>query len=94
MAYEQKPGELVIFKNDKKTTDNQPDYKGRGLDLQGQPVEIALWVKQGRDQKFFSARIEYPRQAQQPAQPQAAQQPQRYAQNTPGHPQEDRDLPF
>lgn len=81
MAYEQKPGELVIFKNDKKNTDNQPDYKGRGLDLQGHPVEIALWVKQGKEQKFFSARIEYPRQAQPAAQQQAAQQPQQATTN-------------
>lgn len=93
MPYEQKPGELVIFKNDKKTADNQPDYKGRGLDLQGQPIEIALWVKQGKEQKFFSARIEYPRQTQ-PAQPENKPQPQQYAQNTPGHPLEDNSLPF
>lgn len=75
MAYEQKNGELVIFKNEKKT-DRQPDYKGRGLDLNGQEIEIALWVKQGKEQKFFSARIQYKQQQQQqPAQQQWQQAP-------------------
>lgn len=56
MAYEHKPGTGSIFKNThKEIGDNKPDYKGEGMDTEGNPVEFALWVKEGKDgKKFFS----------------------------------------
>ena len=55
--YEQKPGDLIIFKNDKKEEDKHPDYKGWGIQLDGQAVDVALWIKEGAKGKFFSGRI-------------------------------------
>jgi hypothetical protein len=48
----------AIFKNDKKA-DNQPDYKGK-INVKGEEFEIALWVKDGKNGKFFSAKISEP----------------------------------
>jgi len=57
MSYERKPGDAVAFKNDYKKDDRHPDYKGNGLDLQGNEVDIAIWVKEGKSGKFFSIKI-------------------------------------
>ena len=48
----------AIFKNDKKA-DNHPDYKGK-INVKGKDFEIALWVKDGKNGKFFSAKISEP----------------------------------
>jgi phosphoribosyl-AMP cyclohydrolase len=49
-----------IFKNDKKTADNQPDYRGK-INVEGKMWEISLWVKEGQQAgKFFSAAIKEP----------------------------------
>lgn len=58
MAYEAKPGSFSLFKNDKKTTDKHPDYKGDGLDLDGNPVWVSAWIKQGKNGKFMSGSIQ------------------------------------
>ena len=68
MAYEQKEGDVIIFKNQ---TDNEraPQYKGHVF-LNGEKRQISLWVKDGAKGKFFIGSIELaPRQ---PA-PQTAQ---------------------
>jgi len=49
----------AIFKNDKKTTANQPDYRGK-VNVNGKEMEIALWVKQGKNGSFFSAAFSEP----------------------------------
>jgi len=48
----------AIFKNDKKA-DNHPDYKGK-INVKGEEIEIALWVKEGKNGKFFSAKLSEP----------------------------------
>ena len=55
MSYTNKPGTGVIFKNDKKK-ETQPDYKGT-INVDGKDLDIALWVKEGKKGKFFSAAI-------------------------------------
>lgn len=57
MAYEQKPGSFVLFKNDKGDNDKRPDYRGDGLDLAGKPVEVACWIRQGKKGKFLSCTL-------------------------------------
>ena len=56
--YEQKPGEFTLFKNDKQGVENRPDYTGTGLDLQGNPIRVAAWLKQGRNVKFMACKIQ------------------------------------
>lgn len=50
----------TIFKNDKKTAENQPDYRGK-INVDGKEWEISLWVKEGQKAgKYFSAAIKEP----------------------------------
>ena len=49
----------AIFKNEKKTSANQPDYRGK-VNVNGKEMEVALWVKQGKNGSFFSAAFSEP----------------------------------
>ena len=42
----------VLFKNDKKETGNQPDYKGN-ITVDGKPYWLSAWVKEGKSGKFM-----------------------------------------
>jgi len=55
---ENKTNTGVIFKNDKKTSEKHPDYKGK-VNVNGKEMEVALWVKQGKT-IFFSAAFSEP----------------------------------
>ena len=62
MAYEHKEGKGTIFPNDFKTSENQPDYRGKAK-WNGQNIEISLW--KGETQaggEKFSVSISEPRQ--------------------------------
>jgi len=45
MAYEQKPGQGSMFRNEKKTTDTHPDYKGSIMLPDGTECWISGWIK-------------------------------------------------
>lgn len=45
MAYEQKEGSGTLFRNDKKTSPNQPDFRGEAK-FNGQVIELAMWNKE------------------------------------------------
>ena len=58
MAYEQKEGDVSLFKNDKKQPgSNQPDMRGTAL-LNGQKLKLSLWTKGEGDRKFLAGKIE------------------------------------
>ena len=64
---EQKINTGAIFKNDKKTADNQPDYRGK-INVEGKELEISLWVKTAQSGvKYMSAAIKEPWVAPAPA---------------------------
>ena len=64
---EQKSNTGTIFKNDKKTADNQPDYRGK-INVEGKELEISLWVKTAQSGvKYMSAAIKEPWVAPAPA---------------------------
>lgn len=46
----------ALFKNDKKETDNHPDYKG-SLNVVGIDYWISAWIKQGRSGKYMSLSV-------------------------------------
>jgi len=47
----------VLFKNDKKEKDNQPDYKGR-ITVDGEERWLAAWVKEAKSgSKFMSLAV-------------------------------------
>ena len=37
----------AIFKNDKKTSDKAPDYKGK-VNVNGKEMEISMWINQSQ----------------------------------------------
>mgnify|MGYP003662405144 CR=1 FL=1 len=55
--FKQKPGFGSIFKNDYKDKESQPDYKGKIMLQDGTEQQIALWIKEGANGKFFSASL-------------------------------------
>ena len=56
---ENKTNTGAIFKNTNKKADNHPDYKGK-VNVNGKEMEVALWVKQGKNGSFFSASFSEP----------------------------------
>jgi uncharacterized protein (DUF736 family) len=49
----------VLFKNTNKKAENHPDYKGKGNSF-GKEVEIAAWIKQGKNGSFLSLSFSEP----------------------------------
>jgi uncharacterized protein (DUF736 family) len=50
----------AIFKNDKKTSETHPDYKGK-VNVNGADMEVALWLKESKaGTKYFSATFQEP----------------------------------
>ena len=43
----------ALFKNDRKDSPKQPDYKG-SAQIDGRDYWLSAWIKQGKQQKFMS----------------------------------------
>jgi hypothetical protein len=56
MAYVPKEGSGSLFKNDRKTTENHPDYTG-SIMVNNREHYLSAWVKEGAKGKFFSVSI-------------------------------------
>jgi uncharacterized protein (DUF736 family) len=57
--FEHKPGRLSLFKNDRKETDTQPDYRGDGKLPDGSDVWVSAWIEQGKNgNKYFSLSVQ------------------------------------
>ena len=48
-----------LFKNDRKENENQPAYTGKCM-VNGLPMQISAWVKEGKNGKFFSLSFQEP----------------------------------
>ena len=61
MAYEIKNGQGTIWHNDKYVKDgNQPYAKGKAKDLQGNDIDITLWIPKSDKIKGFNVTISEP----------------------------------
>lgn len=49
----------VLFKNNRKEKDSQPDYTGNG-NFGGNDFQISAWLKEGKSGKFFSFSFQEP----------------------------------
>lgn len=49
----------VLFKNDKKSNEKAPDYKGK-VNVEGKEKDIAGWIREGKSGKFISIKISEP----------------------------------
>ncbi|MGA1670401.1 MAG: hypothetical protein ACO39X_04965 [Candidatus Nanopelagicaceae bacterium] len=53
------PDSGVLFKNDYKTDEKHPDYKGKG-EYKGVTFDLAAWVRQGKSGSFLSIKFSKP----------------------------------
>ena len=59
---DQKNNAGVLFKNQYKTTDKQPDYKGDAI-IDGQPKQISAWINTSeKGLKYMSLTFQEPRE--------------------------------
>jgi uncharacterized protein (DUF736 family) len=56
MAYTQKENTGVLFKNNNKKEDKQPDYTGSIL-VGTKEMRLAAWIKEGKQGKFMSIKL-------------------------------------
>lgn len=54
--FTQKDGSGILFKNDRKTKETQPDYSG-SITVDGKKRSIAGWIKQGKKGPFMSLAV-------------------------------------
>ena len=84
----------VLFKNDRKEKDTQPNMKG-SINVEGVEYWVSAWTKEGQNGKFISLSLTPKEQTQTAAQ--AAQKeapPQRQQQAAPVVLDDDSDIPF
>ena len=65
----------VLFKNDRKETDNHPDYTGR-IDIDGTEYFLSAWLKKGKSGQTFMSLSRGKPTAEVIGQAKAAAQPQ------------------
>jgi uncharacterized protein (DUF736 family) len=57
---EQKDNTITVFKNNKKTADNQPDYKVKMM-VDGKMKEASLWIREAASGiKYMSGPVQEP----------------------------------
>ena len=54
------PGFGQLFRNSYKDKDTQPDHKGTITTPDGKVYELAAWIKEGRNGKYVSLKIQNP----------------------------------
>ena len=54
------PGFGQLFRNAYKDKEQQPDHKGTITTPDGKVYELAAWIKEGRNGKYFSLKIQDP----------------------------------
>lgn len=59
--FEQKNGTGSIFKNENKTKESHPDYRGSILTPTGEKFDLSLWLKTAKSgKKYFSVSVQPP----------------------------------
>jgi hypothetical protein len=66
----------VLFENDRKSQDSQPDMKGT-LNVNGVDHWFSAWWKQGKNGQFLSLSLGQPKEQQQQQRPQGNRPPSR-----------------
>lgn len=46
----------VLFKNDRKDSEKQPDYTGK-INVAGKELQLAAWLRDGKKGKFMSLKV-------------------------------------
>lgn len=58
-TYQQKDNTGVLFRNTKKESEKHPDYTGNLL-INGKPMRMSAWVKEGTKGKYMSIQFQEP----------------------------------
>jgi hypothetical protein len=65
MAYEQKPGDIAVFKEKEKRNDRAPDWRGNMIVPEGakpgDKLEVAFWIK-GDSGTMLAGSVKFPNQ--------------------------------
>jgi len=77
----------MLYKNDRKETEKQPDYKGSFIDKDNVEYWLSGWIKDGKKGKFISFVVEPKDKSQKPQ-----SSKQEYQSNAPDY--EENDVPF
>jgi uncharacterized protein (DUF736 family) len=56
MAYEKKHGDCVLFPNNRKKNEKEPDFRGK-IFIDGKDYDLAFWNKEGKNGAFLSGRM-------------------------------------
>jgi hypothetical protein len=56
MAYEQRDNSGVLWRNEKREKDSQPNARGDAM-IDGVMYEVSAWTKEGKNGKFQSLRF-------------------------------------
>jgi len=59
--FEHKENTGSVFTNDKKGNEKAPDLKGQ-VNVGGKLYDVAMWVKEGNNGKYYSMKVDEPRQ--------------------------------
>jgi hypothetical protein len=57
LTYAPKPSTGALFRNERKSKDVQPDYKGTICLPDGSTMQLAGWVTQGANGKYLSLKL-------------------------------------
>jgi len=59
--YEQKPGTIAVFSNDKEGNEKRPDWQGNLMTPDGQSLQVSLWVSESqKGLSYLSGKIQEP----------------------------------
>jgi hypothetical protein len=76
MAYQTKPGQGAIFKNEKRTSDKSPHYYGSVVAPDGKEWDVSLWLTEAKSgQRYFSVAVKEPYRKDAPPATQSAPPP-------------------
>jgi hypothetical protein len=57
MTFVPQPGMGTLFRNERKSKDAQPDYRGSLSLPDGTTMQLGGWVTQGKDGKYLSLKV-------------------------------------
>ena len=59
--YQQKPGTIAVFSNDKEGNEKRPDWQGNLMTPDGTPLQVSLWISESqKGLSYLSGKVQEP----------------------------------